>query len=64
MYPSCVLSMIQIATVVLSGLILYSLLFLPLFVPVMVKMFGRANWWPFPSKEQQDAASSDRSIGM
>ncbi|CAH1214628.1 MMPL family transporter [Paenibacillus sp. JJ-223] len=64
MYPSGVLSMMQIATVVLSGLILYSLLFLPLFVPVMVKMFGRANWWPFPSKEQQDAASSDRSIGM
>lgn len=64
MYPSGVLSMMQIATVVLSGLILYSLLFLPLFVPVMVKMFGRANWWPFPSKEQQDAASSDHSIGM
>jgi len=64
MYPSGVLSMMQIATVVLSGLILYSLLFLPLFVPVMVKMFGRANWWPFPNKEQQDAASSERSIGM
>ncbi|WP_339309108.1 MMPL family transporter [Paenibacillus sp. FSL k6-2145] len=64
MYPSGVLSMMQIATVVLSGLILYSLLFLPFFVPVMVKMFGRANWWPFPNKEQSDSVDSDRTIGM
>lgn len=64
MYPSGVLSMMQIATVVLSGLILYSLLFLPFFVPVMVKMFGRANWWPFPNKEQADSVDSDRNIGM
>lgn len=47
MYPSGVLSMMQIATVVLSGLALYALVFLPFFVPVMVRMFGRANWWPF-----------------
>lgn len=64
MYPSGVLSMMQIATVVLSGLVLYSLLFLPFFVPVMVKMFGRANWWPFPNKEQADSADSNHSVGM
>lgn len=54
MYPSGVLSMMQIATVVLSGLILYALLFLPFFVPVMVKIFGRANWWPFSGARQQE----------
>ncbi|NUU64268.1 MMPL family transporter [Paenibacillus agri] len=48
MYPSGVLSMMQIATVVLAGLALYAFIFLPFFVPVMVKIFGRANWWPFP----------------
>ncbi|MGF9695486.1 MULTISPECIES: MMPL family transporter [Paenibacillus] len=64
MYPSGVLSMMQIATVVLSGLVLYSLLFLPFFVPVMVKMFGRANWWPFPNKEQNESTDSDRTISM
>ncbi|MCM3173513.1 MMPL family transporter [Paenibacillus sp. MER 99-2] len=64
MYPSGVLSMMQIATVVLSGLVLYSLLFLPFFVPVMVKMFGRANWWPFPNKEQAKSVDSDRTLGM
>ncbi len=47
MYPSGVLSLLQIATVVLTGLFLYSLVLLPLFVPVMVKLFGDANWLPF-----------------
>jgi RND superfamily putative drug exporter len=47
MLPSGVLSLLQIATLVLSGLLLYALIVLPLFIPVMVKIFGRANWWPF-----------------
>ncbi|WP_445612842.1 MMPL family transporter [Geobacillus sp. YF-1] len=47
MYPSGVLSLLQIATIVLTGLLLYALVVLPLFVPVMVRTFGRANWWPF-----------------
>ncbi|WP_025699222.1 MMPL family transporter, partial [Paenibacillus forsythiae] len=62
MYPSGVLSMMQIATVVLSGLVLYALLFLPFFVPVMVKMFGRANWWPFRMKTPEEA--SDKNIAV
>ncbi|MNV93621.1 putative membrane protein YdgH [compost metagenome] len=47
--------MMQIASVVLSGLALYALLFLPFFVPVMVRMFGRANWWPFKPKENEES---------
>ncbi|QPA30308.1 MMPL family transporter [Thermaerobacillus caldiproteolyticus] len=47
MYPSGVLSLLEIATIVLTGLVLYALVVLPLFVPVMVKTFGNANWWPF-----------------
>ncbi|WP_339173107.1 efflux RND transporter permease subunit [Anoxybacillus sp. FSL W8-1294] len=47
MYPSGVLSLLQIATIILTGLFLYALVVLPLFIPVMVKTFGRANWWPF-----------------
>jgi putative drug exporter of the RND superfamily len=45
MIPAGVLSLLQIATIVLTGLISYALIFLPLFVPVMVKTFGRANWY-------------------
>lgn len=58
-YPSGVLSMLQIATVVLSGLVLYAILLLPFFVPVMVKLFGSANWWPFRAS-QADEAKRDR----
>lgn len=47
MMPSGVLSLLQIATVVIAGLVLYALIILPLFIPVMVKIFGQANWWPF-----------------
>ncbi|WP_160719139.1 MMPL family transporter [Bacillus sp. USDA818B3_A] len=47
MMPSGVLSLVEIATILLIGLALYSLVVLPLFVPVMVKTFGQANWWPF-----------------
>ncbi|MBB6455073.1 RND superfamily putative drug exporter [Salirhabdus euzebyi] len=47
MLPSGVLSLLQIATIVLAGLFLYAMVMLPLFIPVMVKLLGKANWWPF-----------------
>lgn len=51
MLPAGVMSLMQIATIVLCGLFLYALVMLPLFVPVMVRTFGEANWWPFMKKE-------------
>ncbi|WP_353855698.1 MMPL family transporter [Bacillus sp. Bos-x628] len=50
MLPSGVLSLVEIATVVLIGLLLYAFVVLPLFVPVMVHIFGKWNWWPFRMK--------------
>ncbi|WP_077324936.1 MMPL family transporter [Virgibacillus siamensis] len=47
MLPSGVLSLLQIATVVIFGLFLYAFVMLPLFIPVLVRLFGKANWWPF-----------------
>jgi len=47
MMPSGMLSLLQIASIVIGGLLLYSVVMLPLFIPVMVKNFGEANWWPF-----------------
>ena len=55
MLPSGVLSLLQIATIVLSGLFLYALVMLPLFIPVMVRMFGEANWWPFMGSKAKTA---------
>lgn len=51
MLPSGVMSLLQIATLVLCGLFLYAVVMLPLFIPVMVKLFGKYNWWPFMKKE-------------
>lgn len=59
MLPSGVLSLLQIATLVLSGLILYAVVFLPLFVPVMVRIFGKGNWWPFQRQSTIDVDSKD-----
>ncbi|MCR2805260.1 MMPL family transporter [Paenibacillus soyae] len=52
MLPSGVMSLLQIATVVLCGLFLYALVMLPLFIPVMVRTFGEANWWPFMKQKE------------
>jgi putative drug exporter of the RND superfamily len=47
MMPSGMMSLLQIASIILVGLFLYAFIMLPLFIPVMVKNFGQANWWPF-----------------
>ncbi|WP_342539829.1 MMPL family transporter [Heyndrickxia sp. FSL K6-6286] len=51
MLPSGVMSLLQIATIVLSGLLFYAFIILPLFVPVMVRTLGKGNWWPFISNK-------------
>lgn len=55
MLPSGVLSLLQIATIVLVGLFLYALIMLPLFIPVMVRTFGEANWWPLMKKDHSQS---------
>lgn len=62
MMPAGVLSLLQIAAILLIGLSLYALVILPLFVPVMVKTFGEANYWPF--KKNADSVVHDHSTHM
>ncbi len=50
MMPSGVLSLVQIATIVITGLLLYGLIILPLLIPAITASFGRGVWWPFRSK--------------
>jgi len=57
MLPSGVMSLLQIATIVLIGLFLYALVMLPLFIPVMVRTFGEANWWPFMKRPEAGAGA-------
>lgn len=47
MMPSGVLSLVQIATIVITGLLLYGLIILPLLIPAITMSFGRGVWWPF-----------------
>jgi len=62
MMPSGVLSLLQIATIVLVGLILYAMVVLPLFIPVMVKIFGKANWWPFVDKKKPTSVDRGNTL--
>lgn len=66
MLPSGVMSLLQIATIVLCGLFMYALLMLPLFIPVMVRIFGSANWWPFMGRSpdaEPTGGAGDRLLG-
>ncbi|MFD1929803.1 MMPL family transporter [Sporosarcina siberiensis] len=47
MIPSGVLSLMQIASVVITGLLLYGLIILPLLIPAITVSFGKGVWWPF-----------------
>ncbi|MCA0170926.1 MMPL family transporter [Bacillus sp. RAR_GA_16] len=52
MMPSGVLSLMQIATIVITGLLLYGLIVLPLLIPAVVVSFGNGIWWPFKAKKR------------
>ena len=54
MMPAGVLSLLEIATLILIGLALYAFIILPLFIPVMVATFGKANWWPFLNQDRSE----------
>ncbi|WKA55199.1 MMPL family transporter [Planococcus shixiaomingii] len=51
MMPSGVLSLVQIATIVITGLLLYGLIVLPLLIPAISVSFDRGVWWPFVHKK-------------
>ena len=51
--PSGVLSLVEISMVVLTGIILYVVVILPLFIPAMVRTFGKYNWWPFKALKEE-----------
>jgi len=53
MMPSGVLSLMQIATIVVIGLLLYGLIVLPLLIPAITVSFDRGVWWPFGIKKDK-----------
>ena len=57
--PSGVLSLVEISMVVLTGILLYVVVILPLFIPAMVRIFGKANWWPFRVIIEKDSKDNE-----
>lgn len=53
MLPSGVLSLMQIASIVVIGLLLYGLIVLPLLIPAITVSFDRGVWWPFGMKKKK-----------
>jgi len=53
MLPSGVLSLMQIASIVVIGLLLYGLIVLPLLIPAITVSFNRGVWWPFGMKKNK-----------
>ncbi|MDA7028572.1 MMPL family transporter [Bacillus sp. CLL-7-23] len=52
MMPSGVNTLMQVATVVIIGLLLYGLIILPILIPSVIISFGEGNWWPFSRKKE------------
>ncbi|ADH97799.1 MMPL family transporter [Salisediminibacterium selenitireducens] len=46
MMASGVLTLMQVSTVIMTGLLLYTLVMLPVFVPACMLLLGSWNWWP------------------
>lgn len=64
MLPSGVMSLLHIASIVLVGLFLYALVMLPLFIPVMIRVFGEYNWWPFMRRRGGGAGAGADAGGV
>jgi RND superfamily putative drug exporter len=62
MLPSGVLSLLQVATLVMTGLFLYSFVIMPLFVPVMASLCGPWNGWPFRRGTRKAEGVADTNV--
>ncbi|MBY8911477.1 MMPL family transporter [Bacillus sp. YC2] len=51
MMPSGVTTLMEVATVVIIGLLLYGIIILPLLIPAIIVTFREGNWWPFRRKD-------------
>ncbi|MCE7791791.1 MMPL family transporter [Salipaludibacillus sp. CUR1] len=54
MIPSGVLTLLQISILTITGLLFYTLIILPLFVPASIALFGRFSWWPLMKNKEKE----------
>ncbi len=53
LYPSGVLTLMQVATLVIVGLFLLSILFLPVVLPALMSVTNKLSRWARPSKKEE-----------
>jgi len=61
MIPSGVLTLVQVATIVIIGLLLYGMVILPLLIPAVVVTLGEGNWWPINKKVDRESTHGDNN---
>lgn len=54
MMPSGVNTLMQVASVIIIGLLVYGLVILPLFIPAIIATFGEGNWYSFGRKKGKE----------
>ena len=47
LYPSGIVILVQVTSVIIFALLFYAFIVLPLLVPALVVTLKRGNWWPF-----------------
>lgn len=52
LYTSGSDTLMQIATILIIGLVIYNVLMLPLLIPAIINTLGKGNWWPFIKKTE------------
>lgn len=57
LYPSGIVILVQVTSIIIFALLFYSFVVLPLLVPALLVTFKRGNWWPFkmPGGEERHA---------
>lgn len=47
LYPSGIVILVQVTSIIIFALLFYAFIVLPLLVPALIVTFNRGNWWPF-----------------
>lgn len=57
LYPSGIVILVQVTSIIIFALLFYAFVVLPLLVPALLVTFKRGNWWPFkmPGDEERHA---------
>lgn len=62
LYPSGIVILVQVTSIIIFALLFYAFIVLPLIVPALIVTFRRGSWWPFRmpgGKTREDKFNDD-----